>query len=44
MSKDTGQDGKGPKIDWAYQAKYTLFLIVAIVAFLALMRFLGLRG
>lgn len=38
------KDGKGPKIDWAGQIRYTLLMLVAIVAGLALMRYLGLRG
>ncbi len=41
---DRDKDGKGPKIDWAGQIRYTLLLLVAIVAGLALMRYLGLRG
>jgi hypothetical protein len=41
---DRNKDGKGPKIDWAGQIRYTLLMIVAIVAGLALMRYFGLRG
>jgi hypothetical protein len=37
-------DGMGPKINWAEQFRYTLLMLVAIVAFLALMRYFGLRG
>ncbi len=44
MSNDPQNDGKGPKIDWVGQIRYTLLMIVAIVAGLALMRYLGLRG
>lgn len=37
-------DNKGPKIDWVGQLKYTLLMLVAIVAVLMIMRYLGLRG
>lgn len=37
-------DGKGPKINWAEQIRYTLLMLVAIVAVLMIMRYLGLRG
>lgn len=37
-------DSKDPKIDWVGQIKYTLLLLVAIVAGLMLMRYFGLRG
>jgi hypothetical protein len=35
---------EGPKIDWAYQMKYTLVMIVGIAAVLMLLRYFGLRG
>ena len=41
MSND--QD-KPPKIDWIGQIRYTLLMLVAIVAGLAVMRYFGLRG
>lgn len=44
MSNDSQNGGKGPKIDWVGQIRYTLLMVVAIVAGLALMRYLGLRG
>lgn len=44
MTDGPDKDGKGPKIDWAGQIRYTLLMLVAIVAGLALMRYLGLRG
>ena len=45
MSNDSRKpDGDGPKIDWAGQIKYTLLMLVAIVAGLMLMRYFGLRG
>lgn len=37
-------DNKPPKIDWVGQIKYTLLMLVAIVAGLMLMRYFGLRG
>ncbi len=44
MTDDPKNDGKGPKIDWVGQIRYTLLMLVAIVAGLALMRYFGLRG
>lgn len=44
MSKDDKRDGDGPKIDWIGQIKYTLLMLVAIVAFFMLMRYFGLRS
>lgn len=37
-------DKKGPKIDWVGQIRYTLAMLVAIVAVLMVLRYLGLRG
>lgn len=37
-------DPNKPKIDWVGQIRYTLLMLVAIVAALMLMRYLGLRG
>lgn len=44
MTNAPKNDDKGPKIDWVGQIRYTLLMVVAIVAGLALMRYLGLRG
>ena len=45
MSDDKNSDkGGGPKIDWVGQIRYTLLMLVAIVAVLMLLRYLGLRG
>lgn len=38
------EDNKPPKIDWLWQIKYTLLMLVAIVAVLMLLRYFGLRG
>ncbi len=43
MSQDP-EKPEGPKIDWAYQIKYFVTMLVGIVAVLLLMRYLGLRG
>ena len=37
-------DPNKPKIDWMGQIRYTLLMLVAIVAVLLIMRYLGLRG
>lgn len=37
-------DDKQPRIDWLGQARYFVLIIIAVVAGLALMRYLGLRG
>lgn len=37
-------DDKQPPIDWMGQIRYFALIVVAVVAALALMRFLGLRG
>lgn len=37
-------DKKDPRIDWVAQLRNTLLVLVAVVAVLLLMRYLGLRG
>ena len=37
-------DQKGPKFDWRAQLQYFVLMLVGIVAALALLRYLGLRG
>lgn len=37
-------DDKPPPVDWLGHIRYFVLIVVAVVAGLALMRYLGLRG
>ncbi len=44
MSDDDKKGDERPKINWGEQIRYTVLMVVGVVAVLILMRFLGLRG